>query len=179
MVRYTVFDPEKVVSFPGDAELAHHLTAACASEPRLLEDLLLGVETYRRGEVERVMHGLLHYDAQRQRNECTEVGEIFEVTDKRTREAASSVEQDGLVVFDLASKNISALGFPGRALRARGRMISRVPSSNIERETLYALTDEWSVVEAGRAQMGSRSSAPALSATVKSNGTREVNHGLA
>jgi glycosyltransferase A (GT-A) superfamily protein (DUF2064 family) len=155
VVRYTVHDRDKTVSFTGDPELARALTAACAAEPPLLEHLLLATEGYRPGVVRTVMHALLEADTAAEMGRALPQQTVFEVVDEATRANAATPEADGLMEIDLAERRLAAHGLD-TPLRSRGTVRTVQVGSNLERETVYALGASWSVSEEALVTAGAR-----------------------
>jgi hypothetical protein len=122
VVRFTIHDTEKTVSFVGEERLARYLVAACAVEPAALEELLVAAEPYAPGTTAFVMHGLLRFDAQHAPKHAAawphdeEPGtdvlhqsdtEVVEVVDGETAELARTPEDGGLLSIDLEERRIS------------------------------------------------------------------------
>lgn len=144
MLRYTIHDPEKTVSFTGGAELASHLVAACASEPALLEDLLLATERFSPGIVRRVMNQLLAADKAIEAGVDASLYDAFEVVDETTARRAMKAGRDGNVNIDLVRHAITGSTRAGSSLSARGSVSVRL-DDGLERETVYALSQDWIV----------------------------------
>ncbi len=157
MVRFTIRDMEKTVSFGEDAGLTQALVAACASEPELLEDLLPAVEPYAPGTAGRVMTGLLAFDqvaedgspAFPEQDAADDVGtwrpsRAFEVFDPRSEWLARTPDDEGLVCIDLRGRSISGQVAAPSPIVARGMLEHRAPSGALRR-LAFVLSDRWEI----------------------------------
>ncbi len=157
MVRFTIRDMEKTVSFGEDAELTQALVAACASEPELLEDLLPAVEPYAPGTAGRVMTGLLAFDqvaedgppALTEQGVADEAGtwrtpRAFEVFDPRSEQLARTPDDEGLVCIDLKGRSISGQVAAPRPIAVRGTLEHRAPGGALRR-LAFVLSDRWAI----------------------------------
>jgi len=144
VLRFTIHDSEKTVSFTGDAELAAHLVAACASEPDLLEDLLLAAERFSPGIVRRVMKELLAADKAIEAGVDPSLYDAFEVVDETTARRAMKSGREGNVNIDLVRHAITGSTNIRSSLGARGSVRVRL-DEGLERETVYALSQNWTV----------------------------------
>src|SRR5579884_794519 len=106
MVRYTVKDHDKTISFLDDQDLAPRLVAACAADPNLLEDLLMATEPFQPGIVATVTHALLRYDSALRTQATLPLFAAFEVADRASCAMAELPDRDGLVVIDLPARTI-------------------------------------------------------------------------
>lgn len=144
VLRYTIHDPEKTVSFTGEPELASYLVAACASEPVLVEDLLLATECFSPGIVRRVVNQLLAADQAIEAGVDPSLYDAFEVVDETTARRAMKSGRDGNVNIDLVRHVITGTISTGSSLDPRGSVSVRL-NDGLERETVYALSQEWTV----------------------------------
>jgi len=157
MIRFTIRDMEKTVSFGEDAALTQALVAACASEPELLEDLLPAVEPYAPGTAGRVMTGLLAFDqvvedgapALTEQDVAGEAGtwrasRAFEVFDPRSEWLARTPDDEGLVCIDLKGRSISGQVAAPRPISARGMIEHRAPGGALRR-LAFVLSDRWAI----------------------------------
>ena len=157
MVRFTIRDTEKTVSFGEDAALTQALVAACASEPELLEDLLPAVEAYAPGTAGRVMTGLLAFDQVAEdgapdlteQDAADDVGtwrpsRAFEVFDPRSEQLARTPDDEGLVYIDLRGRRISGQVAASSPILARGSLPHRAPGGALRRMA-FVLSDRWAI----------------------------------
>jgi hypothetical protein len=157
MVRFTIRDMEKTVSFGEDAGLAQALVAACASEPELLEDLLPAVEPYAPGTAGRVITGLLAFDQIAEDGLPAPTGQpvadeagtwgappAFEVFDPRSERLARTPDDEGLVCIDLKGRSISGQMAAPRPIAARGTLEHRAPGGALRRMA-FVLSDRWAI----------------------------------
>lgn len=156
MLRFTVYDQEKTVSFDGDTRLARCLVAVCAGSPALLEDLMVAVEGYAEGTTERIVRGLLDFDdtytprpAAMRGALASDIGDavalpaIVEVVDAPTELLAATPGPDGLIVIDLAIYYISGFVVSSEPLMACG--VLSVGAGAFTRKVAYALGESWTV----------------------------------
>ncbi len=156
LVRITVVDDFKMVTLPGDALLTRQMTAACASDPESLEDMLLATEPLRPGVTRRVINALLHFD--HTRNHDAKLGPllldpataVFEALDARMQTLCLQGLSGGLAVFDLSEKIIycaaPALSREGAELK-REDELPVVEKGEITRKTVtYSLDKSWKVL---------------------------------
>ncbi len=157
MVRFTIRDMEKTVSFGEDVALTQALVAACASEPELLEDLLPAVEPYAPGTAGRVMTGLLAFDQVvedgapdlTEQDVADEAGtwrasRAFEVFDPRSEWLARTPDDEGLVCIDLRGRSISGQVAAPSPIAARGMLEHRAPNGALRR-LAFVLSDRWEI----------------------------------
>lgn len=148
MVRYTVRDHDKTVSFLDDKGLAPRLVAACAADPNLLEELLIAAEPLQPGIVAKVTRALLRYDSALRTQATLPVFAAFEVMDRATSYLAQQPDGEGLLVIDLPARTIHNR-IPGNSdLSLHGSVRTQVTGANLERETVYALNQDWTFVTA-------------------------------
>lgn len=145
MVRLTIHDSEKTVSFLGDEHQARCLVAGCASEPDLLEDLLIAAEPHCPGNVANVIQGLVRFDHAITDQHTLTLSGPFEVMDPGMDRVAYIPDRSGLLAIDLADKAISSTLGSGVLLGGRGSIRIERVTSGLDRETIYALSDAWTV----------------------------------
>jgi hypothetical protein len=154
-MRIVVRDENRAMSFLMDADVVPALVAACSTEPRTVESLLLATEFYRPGITQQVMNELFHLDLWME-GDTTKVRQLhgtegaersgpeaFEIVDPATRRLASLPDSDGLVIIDLEHREISSGGstvdLPGR----RGLVVAPDPTGEYEMATAYTLGHTW------------------------------------
>lgn len=145
MIRITVVDPEKTVSFRGDAALAQAVVASCAAEPALTEDVIIAMESFREGTVARVSHELLRSDELMRVGLSVSPLVAFEAVTQEAERLAKTDDADGLVVVDLVRHDISGWIDDVNPPSSHGRVRITMSDAGLERETVYALGPEWSV----------------------------------
>lgn len=156
MVRCTVQDHEKTVSFLGDMRLARCLVASCATEPRLLEDVLIAAEPYYEGATARIMQDLIQFDAtidsiERAGLDSESLSRLFHVTrpstvdviDDVTRRIAARAENEGILMIDLPAHHVSGRIASDQPIALRGRL--DVEKMGVRQEITYVLNDTWTV----------------------------------
>jgi hypothetical protein len=82
LVRVTVIDSTRVVSFLCSDDVPARLVAGCSSNPATLEELLLATEAFQRGITRAVFDGLIEFDRRLARGESAQVqGEALDSAD--------------------------------------------------------------------------------------------------
>jgi hypothetical protein len=156
-VRCTVVDDEGAVSFVTDGDALPALTAACAQNPRSLEQLLAISDGFYRDLRERVLNGLAvfdelnapgNYDTIHQAFQYCSPHEqpVFRVVDDATREMSKQAVKTGVVLFNLRAKRIVQIQNSYREIRRSGR--ARVFDGRTLTNSVfsYKLPREWALV---------------------------------
>jgi hypothetical protein len=156
-MRFTVIDPRGRVSFVAPCSALEALVAACASQPRTLEQLLAAAEPFAGELGDRVLSGLAVFD---EHNSPTnykwihaaldyclpQQTPVFRVVDPRTEELSLTPVRAGVVVFNLVAKRIVQIQNTYAEIRRRGRvrvMRNNQPTDRVHR---YELPPDWSLV---------------------------------
>lgn len=158
-MRFTVIDPRGRVSFIANCDALEALVAACATQPRSLEQLLAAAEPFAGALADRVLSGLAVFD---EHNSPVNVrwihaaldycsphqAPVFRVLDPRTEELSLTPVRAGVVVFNLVAKRIVQIQNTYAEIRRKGRI--RVVRDNrpTERIHRYELPADWSLVPA-------------------------------
>ena len=157
VMRFTVIDPRGRVSFVAPCGALEALVAACASQPRTLEQLLAAAEPFAGELGDRVLSGLAVFD---EHNSPTnykwihaaldyclpQQTPVFRVVDPRTEELSLTPVRAGVVVFNLGAKRIVQIQNTYAEIRRRGRvrvMRNNQPTDRVHR---YELPPDWSLV---------------------------------
>jgi hypothetical protein len=154
MLRYTLHDSEKTISFIDDESLTQCFIAACTSEPETIEELLVAVEPYYSGITARVMQGLLMFDAELsgRGDDQTDGGKdelwqptapTIEVVDETTATIAAIAEEDGILTIDLERRDIAG-EVANENVTTHGTITLSGPSS-IHQKVAFVLSERWSV----------------------------------
>jgi len=156
-IRLTVIESEGAVSFVAHSSAANALTAACASDPQTLDELLTASLAFDRSLRDKVLNGLRVFDehnlpddlhAIHQQLETLAPKEIpvFRVLDDVTREASLRPVRTGVVLFNLPAKRIvqientyEPLTRSGELNYHNGRFLSR-------KLVEYRLPPMWTIV---------------------------------
>ncbi len=157
IMRYTVIDNRGTVSFVAPCDDLMPLVAACARDPRSLEDLLTLADDYASGMKERVLCSLAVFDEQNtQENldsfhkalEVCRPHELptFRVLDDRTREASLTPVHAGAVIFNLRAKRIVQIQNSFAEIKRKDRARAAKPARPERRLIRYELPDYWSLV---------------------------------
>ena len=149
MLRFTLQDSEKRITYVDRAELAPYMVAACATEPTSIEELLLAVEAYSPGMTARIMQGLLEYDAGLLTGVEADTAAsswyfkqpVLEVVNELSDLVALTPEAEGLVAIDLVSHEI--IGRGSAKLLPRGAVT--IPGARNRQQVAYVLSDSWTV----------------------------------
>lgn len=146
MVRFTIYDGEKTVSFEGNMHLAYCFVAACADTQALLEDLLVAVEPYAAGTAERAVHGLLDFDRAREAAAWppNPLPAVFEVVDDSTERLSQTPDDEGLMTINLVLYSIGGRLVSSMPVTPRGLVSLDTPGA-AGQKVAYALRDSWTV----------------------------------
>jgi hypothetical protein len=116
-MRLTVLDAQSTISFIAHSSAAVALTAACASDPITLHDLLAASQRFDRGLRQHILHGLAVFDEHNVVDDLHVIHRqlaelparetpVFRVLDPVTREASLRPVRAGNVLFNLPAKRI-------------------------------------------------------------------------
>ncbi len=157
VMRFTIVDAEGTVSFVAHTSAAIALTAACATNPETVAQLLEASRQYDRNLQPLVASGLVIFDEHNLPNELQHIHEqlrslppqktpVFRVLDEATREASLQAVRAGVILYNLWKKRIvqiantyEALARAGQVNYHNGRFLSR-------RVFNYELPPEWTIV---------------------------------
>jgi hypothetical protein len=156
-VRCTVVDDIGAVSFIADGDALPALAAACAQNPRSLEQLLEVTDGYYHDLRERVLNGLAvfdelntsgHYETIHQAFEYCLPHEqpVFRVVDDATREMSKQAVKAGVVLFNLRAKRIVQIQNSYREIRRSGRARVFDGQSLTNSTYSYKLPRDWALV---------------------------------
>lgn len=157
VMRLTVVDGSGSVSFVAHTSAAVALTAACASSPQSLHDLLLAARTYDRGLRDLVLSGLAVFDEHNVPGNLAAIHEqlrtrpprelpVFRVLDATTREASLRPVRAGVVLFNLPAKRIVQIANTDEILDRAGKVNYHNGRFLSIREFEYELPPDWSIV---------------------------------
>src|SRR3989304_5539452 len=115
IMRYTIIDKKGAVSFVDHCDVLDALVAACAENPRTLEDLLDVAERYYRSLKDYVLSGLAVFDEHNTRSHYERIHSalrvlrpeevpVFRVVDEVTRQASLQPVTAGIIIFNLSSQ---------------------------------------------------------------------------
>lgn len=156
-IRLTVVDGAGTVSFVAHASAAVALTAACASDPSTLLDLLDATEPFDRGLRQKVLNGLAVFDEHNLPDNLADIHERlesvapremppFRVLDPITREASLRPVRSGVILYNLPARrivqienNYEPLALSGEVNYHNGRYLSI-------RLVPYKLSPGWTIV---------------------------------
>jgi len=116
-IRLTVVEPKGTVSFVAHCSAANALTAACASDPNTLDELLTASLSFDRSLRDKVVNGLAVFDEHNLPDNLSAIHKqleilapketpVFRVLDDVTREASLRSVRTGVVLFNLPAKRI-------------------------------------------------------------------------
>lgn len=157
VMRFTVVDGRGSVSFVAHTSAAVALTAACASSPQSLHELLHVSRTYDRGLRDLVLNGLAVFDEHNVPGNLTAIHEqlrtrpprdlpVFRVLDDTTREASLQPVRAGVILFNLPAKRIVQIANTDETLARSGEVNYHNGKFLSRRTFTYALPPEWSIV---------------------------------
>jgi hypothetical protein len=157
LMRCTVVDDRGAVSFVTDGDALPALVAACAQNPRTLEQLLDLSDGYYHHLRDRVLNGLAVFDElnapgnyetiHRAFTYCAPHEQpVFRVVDEVTREMSKQPVKAGVVLFNLRAKRIVQIQNSYREIRRSGR--ARVFDGEALTSSVYSykLPREWALV---------------------------------
>src|SRR3569833_1016140 len=132
-MRFTVIDHRGRVSFVAPCSTLEAFVAACASQPRTLDQLLGAAEPIVGNLADRVLSGLAVFDEHNSPNNVRWIHAAFDyclpheappfrVIDPRTEELSLSPVRAGVVVFNLLSKRIVQIQNTYAEIRRKGRI---------------------------------------------------------
>jgi hypothetical protein len=156
-MRFTVIDPHGRVSFVAPCQTLEALVAACASQPRTLEQLLAAAEPFLGHIAERVLSGLAVFDEHNSPSNVRWIHAAFDyclpqdtptfrVLDPRTEETSLTPVRAGVVVFNLVAKRIVQIQNTYAEIRRKGRVRVLRDNQPTERVHRYELPADWSLV---------------------------------
>ncbi len=156
-MRFTVIDPRGRVSFVAPCHTLEALVAACASQPRTLEQLLAAAEPFVGSLAERVTSGLAVFDEHNSPSNVRWIHAAFDycpphetptfrVLDPRTEELSLTPVRAGVVVFNLVAKRIVQIQNTYSEIRRKGRVRVLRNNEPTDRVHRYELPEDWSLV---------------------------------
>lgn len=157
LVRCTVVDDQGAVSFVADGDALPALAAACAQNPRGLEELLAITDGYYHDLRDRVLNGLALFDELNAPGNYEAIHQafaycapheqpVFRVVDDATREMSKQAVKAGVVLFNLRAKRIVQIQNSYREIQRSGR--ARVFDGRALTNSVfsYRLPREWAIV---------------------------------
>jgi hypothetical protein len=156
-MRLTIVDAQSTVSFVAHSSAVVALTAACASDPTTLHDLLTASQRYDRGLRQHVLHGLAIFDEHNLAEDLHVIHRqlaelparetpVFRVLDAVTREASLRPVRAGNVLFNLPAKRIVQIENTYEPLARTGEVNFHNGKFLSIRVLPYALPPAWSIV---------------------------------
>ncbi len=153
----TVVDVHGTVSFVAHCSAAVALTAACASDPNSLGDLLDACTRYDRGLRSHVLAGLAVFDEHNLPDNLSVIHRqldtvpprdisAFRVLDPVTREASLRPVRAGIIIFNLIAKRIVQIENTYEPLARSGEVNFHNGKFLSIRLLPYELPSEWSIV---------------------------------
>lgn len=156
-MRFTVIDSRGRVSFIGPCDALEALVAACAAQPRNLEQLMLAAEPFIGTLSDHVLSGLAVFDEHNSPTNfrwihaaldycAPQQSPVFRVVDPRTEELSLTPVRAGVVVFNLMAKRIVQIQNTYAEIRRRGRVRFLRNNQPTQRTHRYELPADWSLV---------------------------------
>jgi hypothetical protein len=157
VLRCTVVDEKGGVSFITHGDALPALVAACATNPRTLEELLARAEPYYHNLMEYVMAGLAVFDEHNTEGSYEAIHKalttlprhrqpVFRIVDDLTREASLRPVKAGVVIFNLKARRIVQMVNSYREIQRSGRARVFDGRSHTEAVYSYRLPEEWALV---------------------------------
>jgi hypothetical protein len=156
-MRFTIVDARGTISFIGDGFLMLPLVAACASNPRSLNEMLARVDQIDRRLKERILSSLAVFDEHNvddnnqailQALEATDQQDepVFRVVDPVTRERSLQPTHTGLIIFNLKDHRIVQVLNHFYAVERSGEVHLHNGDRYSRRTIAYNLPETWSIV---------------------------------
>lgn len=157
LMRYTIIDHGGVVSFVAHCDALSAIVAACAQNPRTLEELLEAAEGYYRPLREYVLCGLAVFDEHNVPGRYQAIHAalkilrpqetpLFRVVDEVTRQASLQPVKAGIIIFNLPSKRIVQVMNSYAEIQREGRGRVHDGQRPTGRTFRYRLPREWALV---------------------------------
>ena len=157
VMRYTAVDSDGTVSFVADCHALSALVAACAGNPRTIEQLLARAEQYHRSLRDYVSSGLAIFDEHNVDGRYAWMHAalsfckphelpVFRVVDEATREASLQPAKAGIVLFNLSNKRIVQIHNTYADVQRTGRIRVHDGSTLTREVHRYQLPIDWAVV---------------------------------
>src|SRR5947209_6107203 len=156
-MRFTIVDHGGSISFVDDGFLMLPLVAACASNPRSLEEMLVRVDQIDRRLKERILSGLAIFDEHNVVDNYMAIHRdletaekhrepVFRVVDDLTRERSLEPTRTGLIIFNLKDRRIVQVLNHFYAVERSGEVHLHNGTRYSRRTVQYELPDWWSIV---------------------------------
>ena len=157
VMRLTVIDPAGTASFIAHSSAALALTAACASNPTTLDDLLTASQRFDRGLRQMVLRGLTIFDEHNLPDQLDtihrQIAELpprdvppFRVFDAVTLETSLRSVRAGVVLFNLPARRIVQIENTYEPLARAGEVNFHNGKFLSIRLLPYELPPTWSIV---------------------------------
>jgi hypothetical protein len=157
LMRFTVIDPHTRVSFIAPCPVLEALVAACAQQPRTLEELLDAAAPFAPELKDRVLSGLAVFDEHNSPENLARIHAafrycrpeevpVFRILDEATRDMSLRPVCAGVVLFNLREKRIVQLQNTYAEIKRKGRIRVVPPANGLGRVYRYELPADWSLV---------------------------------
>lgn len=157
LMRYTIVDEGGTVSFVADCNSLYVMVAACAANPKSLDQMLAFTERFDKRLKEYVSSGLAIFDEYNCNGNYERIHAafkycmphevpVFRVVDERTRQVSLQSLQAGIIVFNLAKRRIIQIQNSFAEIRRKGRVRIHDGSRLTNQVYAYELPNEWSLV---------------------------------
>jgi hypothetical protein len=157
LIRCTIVDRQGAVSFVAHGDALPALVAACAANPRSLDELLQLSEPYYGNLREYVEAGLAVFDELNVRGRYDAIHRtlrripsheqpVFRIVDGFTREASLRPVKAGAIIFNLKAKRIVQVMNSYREIRRSGQARIYDGSGYTGTVFSYRLPGEWALV---------------------------------
>lgn len=156
-MRFTIVDGRGTISFVGDGFLMLPLVAACASNPRSLEEMLARVDQIDRRLRDRILSGLAVFDEHNVEGNYGAIHRVleraadsdepvFRVVDDLTRQRSLEPTKTGLLIFNLKDHRIVQMLNHFYAVERSGEVHLHNGEHYSRRTVTYNLPESWSIV---------------------------------
>ncbi|GAC1468754.1 MAG: hypothetical protein NVS2B16_25470 [Chloroflexota bacterium] len=156
-MRFTIVDLAGTISFVGDGFLMLPLVAACAANPRTVQEMLAHVDRIDRRLRNRILSGLLIFDEHNVSDDYSAIHAaltttqgaeepVFRVVDDLTRERSLEPTKTGLILFNLKDQRIVQMLNHFYAVERSGEVHLHNGERYSRRTVSYSLPESWSIV---------------------------------
>ncbi|MDA8217721.1 MAG: hypothetical protein M0Z94_08915 [Dehalococcoidales bacterium] len=156
VMRYTIVAELNTTSFVASCDSLSALVAACANNPRQLEEFLALTTLYDDNIAEYISCGLAVFDEHNVEGHYEVIHSalkyclpqelpVFRVVDQETRKASLQPVKAGIVIFNLSAHRIIEMQNTYAGVRRRGKIVGH-DSEGRRRVFRYELPANWAIV---------------------------------
>jgi hypothetical protein len=157
VMRFTIIDIASRISFVAPCPVLDALVAGCAQQPTTLVELLDAATPFAPDLKDRVLSGLAVFDEHNSPHNLERIHSalcfcepeqvpVFRILDGTTRDASTTPERAGVVLFNLREKRIVQLQNTYCEIKRKGRIREARSPATQGRVRRYELPPDWSLV---------------------------------